>query len=118
MPKQRGFNRSWAGSELVPGSGPLWVGTSYQVGGNGGELLQVHELPAPILDIVFDANDDLYGETHEGIIYRMPADGSTPVEFVAINSGHPGKLAISPDRYLVRMQVLWATGLVSEWPLF
>ncbi len=28
MPKQWGFNRSWAGSEFVPGSGPsAWVGT-------------------------------------------------------------------------------------------
>ncbi len=28
MPKQWGFNRSWAGSEFVPGSGPSVVGLS------------------------------------------------------------------------------------------
>jgi len=54
-----------------------------------------------VLDFVFDYNDDLYVETDSREIELAPGDGSTSSVFATVSG--EGKLAISPDGWLVRI---------------
>ncbi len=99
---------------VLDGSGALLVSV-------GGDILSVnaatgatavrYSAPAGILDFAMDANGDLYAETVAGKIMRVTAAGD--VSTFAIVSGQ-GKLAISPDRFLVR---LIPSSQFQEWRL-
>jgi len=56
-----------------------------------------------VLDMAFDlTTDDLYVETAVGEIQLVPGDGVTPPSVFQTVTGQ-GKLAVSPDRWLVRI---------------
>ena len=54
-----------------------------------------------ILDMVFDYNDDLYVENDSGEIELVPGDGTSSSVYDTVSG--QGRLAISPDGYLVRV---------------
>ncbi len=58
---------------------------------------------ADILDMVFDYNGDLYIETTADEIELLPGDGSSASVFDSVSGD--GKLAISPEGWLVRMEL-------------
>jgi hypothetical protein len=72
----------------------------YQVDKISGTAVAIHTASADILDFVIDQNDDIYVETTDGVISHVAPDG-TVTTFATVEG--QGKLAISPDRYLVRM---------------
>jgi hypothetical protein len=66
--------------------------------------LEVHyEAGAAILDFVVDYNGDMYIETIANQIVLLPGDGGDAELFAEIEGD--GKLAISPDGFLLRLQI-------------
>jgi hypothetical protein len=76
---------------------------------------------ADILDMVFDYNGDLYIETTADQIELLPGDGSAASVFDTVSGD--GKLALSPEGWLVRMQLgsysssCAGTATFTEWEL-
>ena len=60
----------------------------------------VHTAPDAVLDMVFDFNDDLYVESTDDQLTLIELDG-TQTAFATLSGD--GKLAITPDGYLVRL---------------
>ena len=90
--------------------------TIYEVDTVAGSVSAVFVASDTVLDFVFDYNDDIYVETDAGEIELSPADGSASSTFDTVTG--QGKLAISPDGYLVRV-IPWPVGAASyeEWAL-
>ena len=71
---------------------------------------------ATVLDMVFDYNDDLYVETTAGSILMYPGGSGSPTTFATVSG--QGKLAISPDGWLVRITpVVNGNSGWEEWEL-
>ena len=72
-------------------------------------------LDAAVLDMVFDYDGTLYVETTDDVLWRIEPGGD-PAWFADV--AYDGKLAISPDGWLVRVMPYWDGGLAdvaSKW---
>ncbi len=88
----------------------------YEVDVSAGTTSLVYYTTDTILDFVVDYNDDLYVETDAGTIIWVPSDGSAASVFDVVSG--QGKLAISPDGYLVRViPNPVSAAIYEEWPL-
>ena len=88
----------------------------YEVDKQTGTATAVYTATADVLDFVIDSNGDMYVETVDGSITLVANDGSVST-FATVDG--QGKLAISPDRYLVRMMphaLSWST-TYEEWAI-
>lgn len=78
----------------------------------------VYTAGATVLDFVLDYNDDLYFETTDDEVWKVPASGATPGVLSTVEGD--GKLAISPDGWLVRLRTGPESGgaaYFEEWAL-
>lgn len=90
--------------------------TIYRVDRVTGSFEAYHTASAVVLDLAFDSNGDLYFETQANEI-RVLSTGTTTSQVFSNVSGD-GKLAISPDRFLIRAQMpLPQPTRYQEWPL-
>ncbi len=93
----------------------------YHVDTSAGTTTLVYTAGGDILDMVFDYNGDLYLETTADEIELLPGDGSAAGVFDSVSGD--GKLALSPEGWLVRMELGTAssscmgTPTFSEWEL-
>ncbi|MFT4979721.1 MAG: hypothetical protein ACI8S6_005633, partial [Myxococcota bacterium] len=73
----------------------------YAVNKTSGARTSYYSAGDDVLDMIFDYNDDLYVETDSGDIELIPGDGSTASVYDTVSG--QGRLAISPDGWLVRV---------------
>jgi hypothetical protein len=77
------------------------IGTSiYHIDGSGTMTTEWTGADT-VMDFTFDYNDDIYVETDDGLLTRVPSDGSADELFATVTG--QAKLAISPDGWLVRV---------------
>ena len=77
--------------------------TIWEIDPADGEPLERYTFEAVVLDMVFDYQGDLYVETAGNEIRVLDAAATVDALFVSVTG--EGKLAISPDGYLVRASV-------------
>ncbi len=103
--------------------GALWASSGasvYRLDTSAGEAERVWTFEANVLDMVFDYDGSAYVETTGDQLLHAQTDGSYTV-FASVS--YDGKLAISPDGWLVRVMPYWDGGLADvasrweEWPL-
>ena len=90
--------------------------TVYSVDKSTGTLTSYFVAGDSVLDMIFDYNDDLYVENDSGELELVPGDGSSDSVYATLSG--QGRLAISPDGWLVRA-IPSPTGAATyeEWEL-
>lgn len=68
---------------------------------SSGSLALLYTAGGNVLDLAFDCEGNLYVEHDAGAIDRIPADGGAPSRFATVTG--QGRLAVSPDGWLVRI---------------